>query len=66
MTKTELISAVAEKTDFTNDEIRDICKMLNVDEINIIRQDGKIVISSNDDYIGFDIFIQFNPQIYFM
>ncbi len=51
-----IANTINEKTDFTNDEIRDICKMLNVDEINIIRQDGKIVISSNDDYIGFDMY----------
>ena len=51
-----IAETVNEKTDLSNDELRDYCNMFKVDEINIIRQDGKIIASSEDDFLGYDMF----------
>ena len=54
---TDIIAGVIDdRGEVTNDNLRDYAKINHVAEINIIRPDGIIVQSTNEEFIGFDMY----------
>lgn len=57
LTLTEIIAGVInDRGEVTDDNLREYAKINHVAEINIIRPDGIIVGSTNEDFLGFDMY----------
>ncbi|MBE6015522.1 MAG: hypothetical protein E7241_09205 [Lachnospiraceae bacterium] len=52
----KVANTVNEKKDVSNEELRNYCALHGVAEINIIRPDGIIISSSNDAFMGYDMY----------